>query len=161
MSLDLSDVCMASMSFESKTQGIHLGNSSRLQFSCTIDHDRIPCFCDRVEPRISYSSFTPRGGIKYQVFDIPLLPFFASICTASILAASSLALCGTAFEFHRRHGGSSARAPIACIIDGGRDIKQCEHRQPRVDESDNQEFNLIESPRPTQTKRTTGRYSTW
>ena len=92
------------MSFESKTQGIHLGNSSRLQFSCTIDHDRIPCFVTELNLEFATRA-SLREGVLNTKYSIPLL---ASMCTA-------------AFEFHRRHGGSSARAPTTSLAVDGRE----------------------------------------
>ena len=145
---------------------------ARFNFPCTIDCTVEYFWCGD-EPRIDHSSFSPRGGIKYQVFDIPLLPFFASICTASILAASSLALCGRAFEFHRRHGGSRPidQSP-ACSVDVSRKERvpsvpivsssehQVRHRLLAVGET-SVDSSLVDTRRPTQTKRRAGRYSTW
>ena len=155
------------------------------KFSCTIEHARILVWCG-VESRISYSSFTPRGGIKYKVFDISLLLFFASICIAvNRCIVSHCTASSHTVDTVAQASDSIDRAP-ACRVDESRkkrvtsilqhrvvadlsssctclsialqhDLSKCQASASR----DEAWSKGVEQRTPKQTRSTTGRYLTW
>ena len=125
---------------------------ARFNFPCTIDCTVEYFWCGD-EARIDHSSFSPRGGIKYQVFDTSLCIDLCSINPSfeSCTAVYSNPRC------HCRHWGSrGAQAPEhrsrAASMGVERSVPIVSSSELAVSET-SVDSSLVDTRRPTQTKR--------